>query len=125
MVLLPWDMHELHPLEVLLEFADLFQIGSYVIVLGRVAFVGEVDEELGVSFDEQMLDAERDCGPEAGKEAFVFGNVVGDLILVIKAQLHGVVELVAYWRGEDRASPRALRGELPVEVHGPVTWRWL
>ena len=83
MVLLPWDMHEFHPLEVLLELADLFEIGSNVGVLWRVALVGEVDEELGVSLDEQVLDAERDCGPENGEEAF--SNLVGDLVLVVEA----------------------------------------
>ena len=76
LVHLPWDMHEFHPFEVLLELADLFEIGSYVGVLWRVALVGEVDEELGVSLDEQVLDAECDCGPVAGEEALIFSDVV-------------------------------------------------
>ena len=68
MILLTWDMHEFHPLEVLLEPMDLFEVCRHVAVLWHVALVGEVDEELEVPLDEEVLDAECDCGPEASEE---------------------------------------------------------
>jgi hypothetical protein len=37
---------QLQAKETLLELTYLFQVGDHVLVLGLVAFVGEVDEEL-------------------------------------------------------------------------------
>ena len=64
-----------------------------MIVLGLVALVGEVDEELGITLDDYALDPESNCSSEPGEEAFVFSDVVGDLVLRLEAELHGVVEL--------------------------------
>ena len=90
-------MLELHALEVLLELAYLFKVGHHVDVFRRVALVGEVDEELGIALDEHALDAEGDGSFEPGDEAFIFSNVFGDFVVVLEAELDGVVELVACW----------------------------
>ena len=49
------DMLELHAPEVLLDLVYLFKVGYHVGVLRRVAFVGEVDEELRITLDEGIL----------------------------------------------------------------------
>src|SRR5664279_3581193 len=55
-----------------------------------------------------------------GEEALILGDVVGDLVPMPEAELHGVVALVSCRGGEYNASPRALPRESAVEVHGPV-----
>ena len=97
-------MLELHAPEVLLELAYLFKVGHHVGVLRSVALVGEVDEELGVAFDEDALDAEGDGSFEPGDEAFVLGYVVGDLVAVLEAELDGVVEPTAGGKEEGISS---------------------
>ena len=51
-IFLPRDVHEFHAFEVLLGLADLFKVGGHVAVFWRVAFVGEIDQELRVTLDE-------------------------------------------------------------------------
>jgi len=85
------DVSYLHAEETLLEPAHLFQVGLHVFVLGHVTLVGEVNEELGVALYGYALDPEGDRGPEASDEPFVLGDVVGDLVLWLETELHGVV----------------------------------
>ena len=89
------DMLELHAEEALLEPAHLLQVGGHVLVLGFVALVGEVDEELQISLDEDALDAQSIGGLEASDEALVLSDEA--LVVMLEAELYGVVQLVSCW----------------------------
>ena len=93
-----------------------------------VYLVGEVDEELRVAPDGESLYPQGHFSLQAGYEAFVFCNVVGDLLALLEAELHDVVELVLSGRDEHCSSPRALAREATIEIHDPVirhlaSWR--
>ena len=66
-------------------------------IFGLVNFVGEVDQELRVALDDEVFNPKGNGGSDTGEEALVLGDVVGDLGARAKAELHGVVELVAGW----------------------------
>ena len=65
-----------------------------MLVLRLVYLVGEVDEELRVALNGKAFHPQSCRGLQASYEAFVFCDVVGDLLALLKAELHSVVELV-------------------------------
>ena len=65
-----------------------------MLVARLIYLVGEVDEELRVAPDGEVLHPQGHCGLEASDEAFVLRDVVGDLLALLEAEMHGVVELV-------------------------------
>ena len=85
MIVAARDVLQLHAEETLLELAHLLEVGGHVTVLGLVALVGEVDEELGIALDGYALDPQGDRGPEPGEEALIFSDVVGDLVVMLEA----------------------------------------
>ena len=87
-----------------------------MLILWLVHFVGEVDEELRVAFNGKALHAQSCRGLQSSYEAFVFCDVVGDLLAMLKAELHGVVELVLSGRDDYCSSRRALVHEGAIEV---------
>ena len=87
-----------------------------------VQFVGEVDEELRVAPDGEALHPQGRCGLEASDEAFVFRDVVGDLLALLESEMHGVVELVLSGRYEHCPSSRALACKRAIEIHDPAIW---
>ena len=60
---------------------------------------------------------------EASYEAFILCYVVGDLLALLEAELHGVVELVLSGRDEYCSSPRALAREGTIKIHDPAVRR--
>ena len=93
-----------------------------MLVLWLVYLVGEVDEELRVAFNGKALHPQSCRSLQASYEAFVFRDVVGDLLALLKAELHGVVEFVLSGRDEYCSSPRALVREGAIEIHDPAVW---
>ena len=87
-------MLQLQPPKLLFHSADLRKICLHVLVLWLVYLVGEVDEELRVAPNGEALHPQSCRSLQASYEAFVFCNVVGDLLALLKAELHGVVEFV-------------------------------
>ena len=79
-----------------------------MLVLWLINFVGEVDEELRVALDGETPHPQGHRSPEASYEALVLCYVIGDLLALLEAELHGVVELVLGGRDEHRSSLRAL-----------------
>ena len=65
-----------------------------MLVLRCVLFVGEVDEELGIALDGEALHPQRRRGPETGKQALEFQDVVGDLLALLETELYRIVEHV-------------------------------
>ena len=65
-----------------------------MLVVWLVYLVGEVDEELRVASNDKALHSQSCCGLQASYEAFVFCDVVGDLLALLEAELHSIVELV-------------------------------
>ena len=59
---------------------------------------------------------------EAGDQAFVLRDVVGDLLALLETELHGVVELVLGGRDEHCSSSRALVRKSAIEIHDPAIW---
>ena len=112
-------MFQPHAEEMLLEFMHLGEVCVHVRIFGLVCLVGEVDDELGVSFDDNVLDAESDGSLEAADESFILGDVVGDLAVGAKGELHCVEKLVAYGGGQDDTSAGASTTACPVKMHRP------
>ena len=106
--------------ELLLHLAHLREVRLHVLVLRLVHLVGEVDEELRVALDGEALHPQGHCGLEASYEAFVLCYVVGDLLALLEAELHGIVELVLSGRDEHCSSPRAVVRESAIEIHDPA-----
>ena len=79
-----------------------------MLVLWLIYLVGEVDEKLRVALDGETPHPQGHRGPEASYEALVLYYVIGDLLALLEAELHGVVELVLGGGDEHRSSPRAL-----------------
>ena len=80
--------------ELFLNFAYLLEICLHVLVLRLVFLVGEVDEKLRVTLDGEALHSQRGRDPESSEQAFELCDVVGDLLALLEAELHCVVELV-------------------------------
>ena len=59
-----------------------------------VYLVGEVYEKLQIAPNGEALHPQRHRSLKASYEAFVLRYVVGDLLALLEAKLHGVVELV-------------------------------
>ena len=110
-------MLQLQPPKLLLHPADLRDVGFHVLVPWFVYFVGEVDKELRITPDGEALHPQGDCGLQACYQAFVFCYVVGDLLSVLEAELHGVIEFVLGRGHKHCASSRTMSGECPIEVH--------
>ena len=108
--------------ELRLHFAYLREVCLHVLVPRLVYLVGEVDEELRVASDGKALHPQSCRGLQASYEAFVFCDIVGDLLAVLKTELHGVVKLVLSGRDEHYSSPRALVREGAIEIHDPAVW---
>ena len=64
-----------------------------MLVLKLVFLVGEVDKELRIALDGEMLDPEGHRDPEASDQALLFRDVVGDLLTMLKTELHNIVKL--------------------------------
>ena len=94
-----------------------------MLVLRLVYLVGEVDEELRVTPNGEALHPQSCRSLQASYEAFVFCDVVGDLLALLKAELHGVVEIILSERDEYCSSPCALVREGAIEIHDPAVWR--
>ena len=94
-----------------------------MLVLRLVYLVGEVDEELRGAPNGEALHPQSRCGLQASNEALVLCDVVGDLLALLKAELHDVVELVLSGRDEYRPSPRGLMREGAVKIHDPAVRR--
>ena len=69
-------------------------LGILVPRMPTVLLVGEVDEKLRVALDGKALYSQRGCEPESGGKAFKFCDFVGDLLTLLKADLHCITELV-------------------------------
>jgi hypothetical protein len=78
------------------------EVGRHMLILWHVDLVREVHNKLRIPFDDDTLDAQGDGCSEASEKSVVLGDVVGDLVLWLEAELHGVVELVS--GGEERIS---------------------
>ena len=91
-------------------------------VLRLVYLVGEVDEKLRVAPDGEALHSQGHRNIMASYESFVLCNVVGDLLALLEAELHVIVELVLSGRDEHCSSPRALLREGAIEMHDPAVW---
>ena len=65
-----------------------------MLVLWLVYFVGEVDEELRVALDGETLHPQGCRSFQAGYQAFILCDVVGDLLALLEVELYRVVELV-------------------------------
>ena len=115
-------MLQLQACELLFHFAHLSKVGLHVLVLWLVHFVGEVDEELRVALDGKVPHPQSRRSLQASYEAFVFCDIVGDLLAVLEAELHGVVKLVLSGRDEHCSSPRALVRKGAVKIHDPAVW---
>ena len=94
-----------------------------MLVLWLVYLVGEVDEELRVASDGEALHPQSCRTLQASYEAFVFCDIVGDLLAMLEAELHGVVELILGGRDEHCPSSRALAREGTIEIHDPAVGR--
>ena len=104
----------------LFHFAYLYEVFLHVLVPRLVYLVGEVDEELRVTPDGEALHPQSCRSFQASYEALVFFDVVGDLLALLKLELHDVVELVLSGRDEYCSSPRALVCEGAIEIHDPT-----
>ena len=65
-----------------------------MLILWLIYLVGEVDEKLRVAPDGEALHPQGHRSLKASYEAFVLRYVVGDLLALLEAELHDVVELV-------------------------------
>lgn len=108
----------------LFHFAYLREVCLHVLVPRLIYLVGEVDDELQVAPDGEALHPQGDRSLKASDEAFVLRDVVGDLLALLEAELHGVVELVLNGRDEHCSSPRALACERAIEICDPAIWRF-
>ena len=88
-----WHVLQFQAQELFLNFAYLLKVCLHVLVLWLVYFVGEVDEELGVTLDGEAPHSQSFPSLEFGDQAFVLRNVVGDLLALLEVELQGVVEL--------------------------------
>ena len=91
-----------------------------MLILWLVHFVGEVDEELRVALDGKAPHPHSRRSLQAGYEALLFGDSVGDLLAVLEAELHSVVKLVLTGRDEHCSSPRALVRKGAIKIHDPA-----
>ena len=117
-------MLQLQARELLLHLAHLCEVCLHVLVLWLIYFVGEVIEELEVTLDGETPHPQGHRSPEASYEALVLCYVIGDLLALLEAELHGVVELVLGGRDENGASPHALACERAIELHDPAIRRF-
>ena len=108
-----------YPEEALLELVHLDKICFHMWIPGLVRFVGEVDDELRIPFDDDVLDSERNGGLEAADEPVILRDVVGDLAAGAKTELNCVAELVTCGRGLDDAGASATTPAGAVEVYRP------
>jgi hypothetical protein len=97
-------------LEVLLHLLVLFEVSRHVLILQRVALVGEIHNQLRIPLDDDALNTQ---GP------LILNDIVGDLVIWFEAELDGVAELVCGWRGENGPSPRVGEVEGTIEVQDP------
>jgi hypothetical protein len=58
-----------------------FKVSCHVLILRRVALVGEVHNHLQISLDDEALDTQGTHRPQAGEEPFVLSDIIGDLVL--------------------------------------------
>ena len=72
-------LRQSYPEETLLELVHLGKVCFHMWIPGLVCFVGEVDDELRIPFDDDVLDSERNGGLEAADEPLILRDVVGDL----------------------------------------------
>ena len=86
-----------NPIILVFNFGKQETLIFALLTFGNLPELKRDPEELGITLDEDAFDAESDGSFEPGDEAFIFSNVVGDLVVVLEAELDGVVELVACW----------------------------
>ena len=87
-----------------------------------------LEKLLRVALNSKVLHPQSCRGLQASYEAFIFCDVVGDLLALLKAELHSVVEFVLSGRDEYCSSPRALVREGTIKIHDPsvrrlTSWR--
>ena len=80
-----WHVQQFQAQESFLNFVYLFTVLLHLLVLWLVRFVGEVDEELGVTSDGEAPHSQHRRSLEAGDQALILSDVIGDLPSMLKA----------------------------------------